>query len=252
VSEQMTFSPVGRTPRLSDTIAERLLDAIVAGHFEDGDLLPSERDLGLQFGVSRTVIREAVRALTTRGVVEVQSGRGVRVMRMDVGPVTEAMSLLVRSKDVDFDKLHEIRTMLERHTAGLAAERATEADHAELDEVSRQLAAAEDIHDVEAASLLDLAFHRTIAKATHNMLFLVLLDSISAALLENRRAMLSIPHDPTRILDEHSRIVAAIKRHDPIAAQAVMDQHLAHAAKAWHSAGVAHGGRRSEAEPEAD
>jgi GntR family transcriptional regulator, transcriptional repressor for pyruvate dehydrogenase complex len=91
----VTFDRVGRMPRLSDTIAEQLLEAIVAGRFKEGDILPSERELGDQFGVSRTVIREAIRTLATRGVVEVQSGRGVRVIALDTTSVTEAMSLLL-------------------------------------------------------------------------------------------------------------------------------------------------------------
>ena len=78
--------------------------------------------------------------------------------------------------------------------------------------------------------------HRAIAQATHNVLFLVLLDSISAAVLANRRAMLAIPHNPARILSEHAGIVEAIKHHDRIAAQARMDEHLVHAALAWHDA----------------
>ena len=88
MTEPVTFDRVGRMPRLSDTIAEQLLEAIVAGRFREGDILPSERELGDQFGVSRTVIREAIRALATRGVVEVQSGRGVRVIAMDTASVT--------------------------------------------------------------------------------------------------------------------------------------------------------------------
>lgn len=235
-NSRVTFEPVGRMPRLSDTIAEQLLDAIVTGKFAEGDLLPSERELGEQFGVSRTVIREAIRALTTRGVAEVQSGRGVRVVELDAGPVTAAMSLLVRSGEIDFTKLHEVRTVLEHHTAGLAAERGTEQDHINLEKAMRQLAEADIEQDLEAASLLDVEFHRAIAKAAHNKLFLVLLDSISAALLENRRATLAMPHNPARVFAEHQHVIDAIKRQDPAAARAAMDTHLKHVELAWHQA----------------
>jgi GntR family transcriptional regulator, transcriptional repressor for pyruvate dehydrogenase complex len=70
MTEPVTFDRMGRMPRLSDTIAEQLLEAMVAGRFKEGDILPSERELGEQFGVSRAVIREAIRALATRGVEE--------------------------------------------------------------------------------------------------------------------------------------------------------------------------------------
>ena len=74
------FSRVERAPTLADRVAAQLLDAIGAGRFRDGDPLPSERTLGDQFGVSRTVIREAIRALVARDVLEADSGRGVRVI----------------------------------------------------------------------------------------------------------------------------------------------------------------------------
>jgi GntR family transcriptional repressor for pyruvate dehydrogenase complex len=235
----LTFERVGRNPRLSDTITEKLLDAIVLGRFKAGDLLPSERELGEQFGVSRTVIREAIRSLAARGVVEVQSGRGVLVVELDVGPVTQAMSLLVRSNDIGFPRLHEVRTMLERHTAGLAAERGTEENYAELEHICQRFAAAESTGDVDDASRLDVEFHRAIAKSTRNKLFLVLLDSISDALLEVRRETLAIPHSPTKVVDDHQRIFEAIRRHDPIGARTAMDAHLENAALAWHTAGSA-------------
>jgi GntR family transcriptional repressor for pyruvate dehydrogenase complex len=238
--EQVAFERVGRNPRLSDTIAEKLLAAVVEGRFKAGDLLPSERELGEQFGVSRTVIREAVRSLATRGVVDVQSGRGVHVVELDVGPVTAAMSLLVRSNDIGFPRLHEVRTMLERHIAGLAAERGTEQDFEALELIARKFAAAEKAGDIDAASRLDVEFHRTIAKSTRNKLFLVLLDSISGALLENRRATLAIPHESAQVVGEHERVLAAIKRHDPTGARGAMGEHLENSALAWYAADAAH------------
>jgi GntR family transcriptional repressor for pyruvate dehydrogenase complex len=234
MSEPVTFDRVGRMPRLSDTIAEQLLEAIVTGRFQEGDILPSERELGDQFGVSRTVIREAVRALATRGVVDVQSGRGVRVIAMDTSSVTQAMSLLLRGDStVDFAKVHEVRMMLETHIAGVAAERSTPADHAELESLMEAWVAAGD--DVIAASRLDVDFHRAIAKSARNELYLVLLDSIAGALLENRRATLALEHSRAKVLTEHRNVVDAIKQHDPELARAAMQTHLHGVAEAWHA-----------------
>jgi len=122
MTEPVTFDRVGRMPRLSDTIAEQLLEAIVAGRFREGDILPSERELGDQFGVSRTVVREAVRALVAKGVIEVRSGSGLRVAAVDAAAVSESMSLYLRGASVDFEKVHEVRALLEVHIAGAAAE----------------------------------------------------------------------------------------------------------------------------------
>ena len=234
MTEPVTFDRVGRMPRLSDTIAEQLLEAIVAGRFREGDILPSERELGDQFGVSRTVIREAIRALATRGVVEVQSGRGVRVIAMDTASVTEAMSLLLRGEStIDFAKVHEVRMMLETHVAALAAERSTDAEIAQLESLMDRWVAAGD--DVAAASQLDVDFHRAIATSAHNELYLVLLDSIAGALLENRRATLALEHSHAKVLGEHRAVVNAIAAHDPEAARGAMRTHLRGVEEDWQS-----------------
>ena len=238
MSQPVTFDRLGRMPRLSDTIAEQLLAAIVDGRFREGDVLPSERELGDQFGVSRTVIREAVRALATRGVVDVQSGRGVRVVAPDTTSVTEAMSLLMRGGSaIDFAKVHEIRMMLEIHLAGVAAERSTPSDHEELEQLLEEWAGAGD--HVDAASRLDVDFHRAIAKCARNELYLVVLDSIAGALLENRRATLALEHSHAKVLAEHRAVVDAIKQHDPEGARRAMDTHLEGVAEAWRTRSAA-------------
>jgi GntR family transcriptional repressor for pyruvate dehydrogenase complex len=227
------FQPVGRSPRLTDTIAERLLEAIVDGRLRAGELLPSERELGAQFGVSRTVIREAIRALTTRGLVEVLSGRGVRVIPLDTASVTDAMSLLLRGDSrIDFPKIHEVRMMLETHIAGIAAERSSPEDHAELEAL--MVAWVQAGEDIIAAARVDFDFHRSLATCTGNELFVLLIDSIAGALMEERRRTLLVPkHSLSKVLREHRDIVAAVKAHDPDRARAAMRSHLAGAAAVW-------------------
>ena len=90
------FDPVVREPRLSDKVAEMMLETILSNRLQVGDRLPSERELGEQFGVSRTVVREAVRALVAKGVIEVRSGSGLRVAAVAASAVSESMSLYVR------------------------------------------------------------------------------------------------------------------------------------------------------------
>src|ERR671935_2210582 len=124
-NSQPTFTRIRREPRLSDRVAALLLETIVARGLQPGDRLPSERELGEQFGVSRTVIREAVRALAAKGVIEVRTGSGLRVAAVDASSVSESMSLFMRGGGIEFEKVHEVRTVLEVHIAGLAAERAS-------------------------------------------------------------------------------------------------------------------------------
>src|SRR6266566_7765181 len=129
------FQQVAREPRLSDKVSQLMLDTILSGKLMPGDKLPSERELGEQFGVSRTVVREAVRALVAKGVIEVRSGSGLRVAAVDAAAVSESMSLFMHGGGIEFEKVHEVRTVLEVHIAGLAAERATRDDLARLREL---------------------------------------------------------------------------------------------------------------------
>src|SRR5215471_15385383 len=123
------FSSVSRTPSLSDRVAEQLTEAIVSKRLKPGERLPSERDLGEKFKVSRTVIREAVRSLAARGLVRVTSGRGVEVNEFGAGGVAESMRLLVRGHEgLDYGKVNEVRTAVEVQVAGLAAQRAQPED----------------------------------------------------------------------------------------------------------------------------
>src|SRR5215471_5248501 len=96
MTDKVVFERIERLPRLSDTIADTLQEAILSGAFKPGDVLPSERALGLQFGVSRTVIREAIRALSVKGIVKAQPGRGAEVLSVSTASATQAMSLLLK------------------------------------------------------------------------------------------------------------------------------------------------------------
>jgi GntR family transcriptional regulator, transcriptional repressor for pyruvate dehydrogenase complex len=224
------FEQVSREPRLSDKVAEMMLDTILSRRLDVGDRLPSERELGEQFGVSRTVVREAVRALVAKGVIEVRSGSGLRVAAVDAAAVSESMSLYLRGGGIDFEKVHEVRLLLEMHIAALAAERATEDDLARLREVHERM--EREAGDVEAAARDDLEFHRLIALATHNELYLVLMDSIGASLIDIRRDNLGSGSAPAT-LEQHAAVLDRIAAHDADGARKAMSDHLASVAEFW-------------------
>jgi GntR family transcriptional repressor for pyruvate dehydrogenase complex len=224
------FGQVNRERRLSDKVADMMLETILSDRLQVGDRLPSERELGEQFGVSRTVVREAVRALVTKGVIEVRSGSGLRVAAVDANAVSESMSLFIRGGTLDFEKVHEVRTVLEVHLAGLAAERATEEDVAQLREIQGRM--RRETSDVEAAARDDLEFHRGIARATHNDLFLLLMDSIGSSLIDIRRENLGSGSAPMT-LSQHEAIQELIAMHDPEGARAAMRAHLDGVASFW-------------------
>lgn len=224
------FDQVKREPRLSDKVADMMLETILSNRLTPGDPLPSERELGEQFGVSRTVVREAVRALTAKGVIEARSGSGLRVAAVNASAVSESMSLYLRGGTLEFEKVQEVRALLEVHIAGLAAERATDADIAALREIHMRM--EEDASDFESAAHDDLEFHRSIARATHNELFVLLLDSIGSSLIDIRRTNFEAGSIPTT-LDQHRAILDRITEHDSEGARAAMTLHLEVVASIW-------------------
>jgi GntR family transcriptional repressor for pyruvate dehydrogenase complex len=200
-----------------------MLDLILSNKLQVGDRLPSERELGEQFGVSRTVIREAVRGLATKGVIDVRTGSGLRVAAVESEAVSEMLGLYLRGRQINYDHVHDVRLLLEVHVAGLAATRATKDDIDQIAAVHTQM--AREISDVDAATKLDLEFHRSIARATHNDLYLVLMDSIGDFLLDVRRSNLASGYGD-KALAQHDDIVARITDHDREGAEEAMATHL--------------------------
>lgn len=229
------FGEIERQPRLSDKVANMMLETILSRRLKVGDRLPSERELGEQFGVSRTVIREAVRALVAKGVIDVRTGSGLHVAAVDAAVVRESMSLFLRGVDLDFEKIHEVRSLLEVHIAGLAAERASDKDVEDLRETHLRLLAETQIPDIEKASLVDLEFHRIIARSTQNDLFLLLMDSIGSSLIDIRRENLGYGGGADATLAQHEQVLERIAEHDPEGARTAMAAHLAGVADIWRA-----------------
>src|SRR5215469_3445871 len=218
-----SFGPPMSRQRLSDQVAASILNTIVKQDLRPGDALPSQRDLGEQYGVSRTVIREAVGALEARGVIEVRAGSGLRLVSVDATSVAESLRFFVRTNDVlDYAKVHEVRAMVETHVAELAAQRATYLDIEAIRHWRDKQAASAD--DFETAAQCDLEFHRAIAKAADNELYLVLLDSIRGALLDIRRTLM--PGRLRKTVRAHSKIVDRIAAGDGPGARIAMQEHL--------------------------
>ena len=122
-------------------------------------------------------------------MLEVRSGSGVRIIAVDEKTVRESMRHFVQGSDLDYGKVDEVRLVLEVAAAGLAAQRASAEDIAAIDETI--VALENECSDLEKSVEHDLAFHRAIATATHNELFLVLHDSMGEMLIEVRRRNLS-------------------------------------------------------------
>jgi GntR family transcriptional regulator, transcriptional repressor for pyruvate dehydrogenase complex len=232
------FPTVERSQTLSDRVTAQLLEMITSSALKPGDRLPSERDLCDRLGVSRTVVREAMRSLAAKGVLEVRSGSGAVVGRVGAERASEALRLYVmlysRGEDglgIDYAQIDDVREMIEARVTRISATTATQADLDALTATHGEFEAALD--DPEAASRLDVAFHRLIAVSTHNPLYLVMLDSIEPLLLEIRRKTLGAPGRPRRAAKAHARILERIVAGDAAGAEAAMLDHLEDSRAVW-------------------
>jgi GntR family transcriptional repressor for pyruvate dehydrogenase complex len=222
------FQSLERDATLSARVTDTIKSYIVTGQFHAGDRLPAERELARQFGVSRTVIREAVRALTAQGLLEVRAGSGSVVRNPSAQAVAESMSLYLRmgmdTHQIDYPKLLEVRRILEVEIAGLAAQRRTDEDIALLDAILQETERVGG--DREGWTQNDMAFHAMLARATKNELFALLLDSLAEALVTMRRKGFSVPGAAARTLKYHGAILKQVTAGDPDQARQAMRDHL--------------------------
>ncbi len=214
-----------RASRLYQQIVEQIEQSIRAGQLKPGDQLPAERELADQFGVSRTAVREAVKTLCEKGLVEASPGRGTFVIDDIAHPVRQSLALMVNiSRPEDAAFLVDVRAILEPEIAARAASRAEEKNLAALREALVLMEANLDRADafIEA----DLDFHLALAEAAQNPLVLALIDSIVGLLREQRSRIFNVSNGPTHGLIHHRRILDAVERRDADEARLAMRAHL--------------------------
>ena len=222
------FQEIRRDETLSSRVAGQLEKLIFEDRLRPGDRLPPERVLAERFGVSRTVVREAVRALVARRLLEVHSGSGTIVSSLEPGVAAEFMSSLLglslRSGKLNYSKVIEVRRILEVEIAGFAAQRRTEKDIQNMEEILRK--AESNLGDPAIFVETDISFHETLAQATQNLLFLVLLSSITDVLIEGRQLAVEVPGFAERALSHHQRILSCVRDGDSEKGREAMYHHM--------------------------
>jgi len=227
VTEIFDFSP--KRDKLYKQVADQIQELILDDSIRAGDKLPGERELAEQMGVSRTVIREAIRVLSDRGLVRVKSGCGTYVRELSVKDAAASIELFLKLKQSpqSLQNVSEVRRMIEVEAAGLAAERATPDDIAKIQKAIDGMQSAG--IDAQQYAEYDVAFHTAIAQATHNELISVLLGPISELLAEMVRVSLNAPNAAEEGLAHHRHVLQRIQDHDREAAQEAMRAHIEHA-----------------------
>ena len=205
-----------------DRVVESIQGQILSGQLAVGTRLPPEREFSECLGVSRTVVREAVCILVTKGLLETRHGIGTTVRAEAIKP----LNLFLRNsgQEVSIEHLYQVRTIMEVENAGLAAEKASDADVEDLRTICAEMAAA--AGDPQRFAVKDNEFHRRLAQTTHNPLLVLLLDSVQDLMAEVRVLVAQKQGIFERVMPTHIRVLDCVAARDARGARRAMREHL--------------------------
>lgn len=219
----VVLEPVRRS-RIYERIVDQIHALIREGRWAPGDQIPPERELAERFRVSRTSVREALRALEMQGIIESRQGGGTFVRSADTEALVPPLAAAILRGRREMAEVLEVRELIEPGIARLAALRATAEVVAELEQtLERQRdAIAHDRPFVDE----DTAFHYTLARAADNHILLRLHNVILDVLRESRQTYLHVPDRPQMSLRGHEAILAAVRQNDGDGAQRASLAHI--------------------------
>ncbi|MFT4294458.1 MAG: FadR/GntR family transcriptional regulator [Micropruina sp.] len=214
---------VQRPRTISGDVAARL-ERHITDDLAPGDKLPPERELCSTLGVSRATLREALRALEDRRLIERRPGRGTVVCAPPDPQLKLAFTPFAENDPDEFAQAAELRRLVEPRVAELAAQRATDLDLAQLDDILRQSHAG---LTAEESLRLDVEFHRRLAVATGNPFLVGVCEAMNGLVHDVRLRSHWAREGRRNSIEGHQRLYAALAGRDPEAARQAMDAHLA-------------------------
>ena len=226
--------PLTRRPGTSIELAEALLALFTSGEYSPGDRLPSERQLVDQLGVGRSAMREALKALTVLGIIEVRQGDGTYLRRTTSDLLPHMVEWGVILGDRSLDSLAEARQHIEVSLAGLAAQRRTSGEMERIQSAFDTMRVAADSGDLTSYADGDLDFHLAIAAGAHSQVLAGILRNIGGLLLVWTVRVLQTRVSLAESLAVHAPILAAIEAGDADAGQEAMDVHMREAVRHFH------------------
>lgn len=217
--------------RVSDIILDRISNMILAGTYQSGERLPAERELAEQLNTSRPSVRAALSKLESQGMITRVQGGGTYVSdKVEASFSDPFLALFQKDEEFKYDVL-EYRHALEEASCFLAAEKATDEEKQNIKakfDAWKALHSALDAPEVEAEA--DLAFHLSIAEATHNYILPHAMKSshrmIEESVTSNLKTLYTAPERRQKIVDQHSAMLEAILRGDPDGARRAVRDHL--------------------------
>jgi GntR family transcriptional regulator, transcriptional repressor for pyruvate dehydrogenase complex len=228
---QTVFTQARRVRSFEDVVTQ-IRDAITTGAVQPGDRLPSERELCQIFNVSRSTLREGIRALEATGMVEIRLGTagGIFAAPLDGAHIGSALDAVLRFRGATADDLAEFRTTFEGENASFAARRADAADRKQLASVCDAFDRCVALADVPWPELvdLDIAFHEAVARASKNQIRIAIMLGINHALSQASASLSSLATESVRITiaKELRSIKDAIDAQDADLARLRMKRHV--------------------------
>jgi GntR family transcriptional repressor for pyruvate dehydrogenase complex len=227
---QYAFSNIKRISTV-ERIVENLINLIRMRSLHMGDKLPSERQLCEIIGVSRPILREALKALQVMNIIDIRQGAGAYVKSLEPEDVIEHLDIVFHLDSSLYRDLYEARRVLEAAIAGMAAVKISDDEIEAIVENVRQ--AAVHIDDEQIFLERDLELHEMIVKAGGNRVIPVFMQSINKLSLLIRKQSNAQPNIRQNTIRDHELIIKAMKDHNPEEAKRAMDQHIANVEKAF-------------------
>ncbi len=215
----------GRSSSLSAQIVANVREQLFGKKLKSGDFLGTEKDLAVRFGVSRIVARDALRTLEALGIVEIRMGKGggARIAQGNPRLFAEALAVQLDLTGASAAEIMDAQRAIETLGAELAAKNATLADIAKLRQLLHEAEAA--IGDLDLFTSLSRDFHLALAEASHNRVLVVQLISLEHVSWP-RSNVTATPKLAAHIIEIHTKLTDLIEMRDPIAARALMDDHV--------------------------
>lgn len=228
--ERVQFQPV-QAVRAYQRIVEQVEQAVLSGALKPGDRLPSERELIVQFGVSRSTVREALRVLESGGFLRSRPGdpHGPEVLPLSATSLEKSLNRLMRVDEVSLAQLVQFRMLLDGSANRLAAMSRDDDQLRELQEALTEMAACVDRGYAEFSEA-DVAFHDVLAKASGNMLIEVSCAAVRGVVVGLIATKIAATEDQAALmkqsLEHHGEVLEAVRARDGVRAAQLAREHL--------------------------
>ncbi|MDF2595964.1 MAG: GntR family transcriptional regulator [Clostridia bacterium] len=215
---------IQRTP-VVELVVENIKEYILSGEINEGDKLPTEKDLCERLSVGRSTIREAIRILQANGFIELKPGKGAFVARTKEVELEGIIDWFIQH-EVELIDFIEVRQAIEPLAIKLAIKRLTAGDLELLQRINNQFIKAIMENDVAKIILLDEEFHNTIVETSKNKLLISINHKISDCFKEFRNRTFYVPQNAKNAIEPHRKIMDAIEKRDVEAGESCMKEHL--------------------------